>query len=97
MSPRKKAEEPSTRTAATSSQARCSRKVSSTGRQVEKVNGHSPAGKLKIFWAVFNDSFEPVALFAFADYAKAVKKAAYLSATLQVPHFVQKVKRFVED
>ncbi|MCS7238144.1 MAG: hypothetical protein NZ899_07740 [Thermoguttaceae bacterium] len=106
MSPRKKAGE--TGKAQASAHVKCqapgskSREAvgpkSSGGSSSQKVNGQTGSGtKLKIFWAVFNDSFEPVALFAYADHAKAVRKAEQLTASLRIPHFVQKIKRVVSE
>jgi hypothetical protein len=85
-------------TPATAKQTRAAVSGSKRQKKAQKTNGQAGgAGKLKIFWAVFNASYEAVALFAYADLAKAKKKAAHLTATLQVPHFVQKVKRYVTE
>lgn len=98
MSPRKKSGENAKNSTAPSSASSSAGKAKGAKRQIQKVNGQSAsAGKLKIFWAVVNDSFEPVALFAYADYAKAKKRAAQLSDSLNVPHFVKKIKRFVNE
>jgi hypothetical protein len=65
---------------------------------VGKANGQLGQGaKLKIFWAVYNASFEPVALYAYCDFAKAQKKAAELTDSSSIPHFVQKIKRLVHE
>jgi|GEM_PF-6014437 len=69
-----------------------------SGKKVQKTNGQVGQGtRLKIFWAVYNSSFEPVALYAYSDYAKAQKKAAELTHSSKIPHFVQKIKRMVTE
>lgn len=98
MSPRKKAGESGKSQASDQSSHRPVASGSAGGSSSQKVNGQTARStKLKIFWAVFNDSFEPVALFAYADHAKAVRKAQQLTASLQIPHFVQKIKRVVAE
>ncbi len=53
--------------------------------------------RLKAFWGVFNQSLRRVAIFEYADRAKADKKAEELSGSQKTPHFVQLVKEVIEE
>jgi hypothetical protein len=52
---------------------------------------------LKAFWGVFNQSLTPVVLFEYSQRKEAEKKAEELSQSRKSPHFVQLVKRVIEE
>jgi len=53
--------------------------------------------RLKAFWGVFSQSLTPVAMFEYAERKEADKKAKELSESKKSPHFVQMVKKVIED
>jgi len=53
--------------------------------------------RLKAFWGVFSQSLSPVVLFEYAERKKADAKAAELSESRKSPHFVQLVKKVIEE
>ncbi|MHC4405030.1 MAG: hypothetical protein ACYTG0_35735 [Planctomycetota bacterium] len=53
--------------------------------------------RLKAFWGVYSQSLNPVVLFEYSQRVEADKKAAELSATRKSPHFVQLVKKVIEE
>lgn len=53
--------------------------------------------RLKAFWGVFSQSLTPVVLFEYSERSKADKKAKELSDSRKGPHFVQLVKKVIEE
>lgn len=53
--------------------------------------------RLKAFWGVFSQSLTPVAMFEYAQRKEADKKAKELSESKKTPHFVQMVKKVIEE
>ena len=53
--------------------------------------------RLKAFWGVFNQSMKRVALFEYSQRKQADKKAAELTASQKLPHFIQPVKEVIEE
>ena len=53
--------------------------------------------RLKAFWGVFSQSLSPVAMFEYSDRKKADKRAQDLSDSKKSPHFVQLVKKVIEE
>lgn len=53
--------------------------------------------RLKAFWGVFSQSLSQAAQFEYSQRADAVKKAAELSESRKSPHFVQLVKKVIEE
>lgn len=53
--------------------------------------------RLKAFWGVFSQSLSPVAMFEYAQKKEADKKAEELSESKKTPHFVQLVKKVIEE
>ncbi len=53
--------------------------------------------RLKAFWGVFSQSLTPVAMFEYAQRKEADKKASDLSESKKSPHFVQMVKKVIEE
>jgi len=53
--------------------------------------------RLKAFWGVFSQSLTPVAMFEYAQRKEADKKAKDLSESKKSPHFVQMVKKVIEE
>jgi len=53
--------------------------------------------RLKAFWGVFSQSLNAVALFEYAERDEAQKKADELSESRRSPHFVQLVKKVIEQ
>jgi hypothetical protein len=53
--------------------------------------------RLKAFWGVFSQTLNPVVLFEHADRDKAEQKASELSESKKSPHFVQLVKKVIEE
>ena len=53
--------------------------------------------RLKAFWGVFSQSLNPVVLFEYAQRKEADKKAKELSESKKSPHFVQLVKKVIEE
>ena len=53
--------------------------------------------RLKAFWGVFSQSLNPVVLFEYSQRDQADKKAAELSESKKSPHFVQLVKKVIEE
>jgi hypothetical protein len=53
--------------------------------------------RLKAFWGVFNQAMTPVVLFEYCQQTQAQEKAAELSESRKTPHFVQLVKKVIEE
>ena len=53
--------------------------------------------RLKAFWGVFNQSLNAVVLFEYNERKQADEKAEELSASRKSPHFVQLVKKVIEE
>jgi hypothetical protein len=53
--------------------------------------------RLKAFWGVFSQSLNPVVLFEYSQRKQAQKKADQLSESKKSPHFVQLVKKVIEE
>lgn len=53
--------------------------------------------RLKAFWGVFSQSLTPVAMFEYAQKQEAKKKADELSESKKSPHFIQIVKKVIEE
>ncbi len=53
--------------------------------------------RLKAYWGVFSQSLTPVAMFEYAQRKEADKKAKELSESKKSPHFVQVVKKVIEE
>ena len=53
--------------------------------------------RLKAFWGVFSQSLNQVAQFEYNQREEAAKKAQELSGSRKSPHFVQLVKKVIEE
>ncbi len=53
--------------------------------------------RLKAFWGVFSQSLNQVAQFEYNQREEAAKKAEELSGSRKSPHFVQLVKKVIEE
>ncbi len=53
--------------------------------------------RLKAFWGVFSQSLTPVVMFEYSERKEADKKAEELSTSKKSPHFVQLVKKVIEE
>jgi hypothetical protein len=53
--------------------------------------------RLKAFWGVFSQTLNQVGQFEYAQREEAVKKAQELSESRKSPHFVQLVKKVIEE
>jgi len=53
--------------------------------------------RLKAFWGVFNQSLNPVVMFEYSQQKEAQIKAQELSESRKTPHFVQLVKKVIEE
>lgn len=53
--------------------------------------------RLKAFWGVFSQSLNPVVLFEYSQRDLADKKAEELTESRKSPHFVQLVKKVIEE
>jgi hypothetical protein len=53
--------------------------------------------RLKAFWGVFSQSLAQVAQYEYAERADADKRAAELTESKKTPHFVQLVKKVIEE
>ncbi len=53
--------------------------------------------RLKAFWGVFNQSLTSVAMFEYSQQKEARNKAQELSESRKSPHFVQLVKKVIEE
>lgn len=53
--------------------------------------------RLKAFWGVFSQSMSPVVLFEYSQQKEAQQKAEELSESKRSPHFVQLVKKVIEE
>ena len=53
--------------------------------------------RLKAFWGVFSQSLTPVVMFEYSERKEADKKAKELSEKKKSPHFVQLVKKVIEE
>jgi hypothetical protein len=63
-------------------------------RVVGKV---APGTRLRAHWGVFNESLKEVALFDYNAHDEAVRKAAELTESKRIPHFVRVVKKQIKD
>jgi hypothetical protein len=52
---------------------------------------------LKAFWGVFSQSLTPVVMFEYSQRKEADQKAAELTESRKTPHFVQLVKKVIEE
>ena len=53
--------------------------------------------RLKAFWGVFSQSLSQVGQFEYSEREDAVRRAAELTESKKTPHFVQLVKKVIED
>lgn len=53
--------------------------------------------RLKAFWGVFSQSLTPVVMFEYSQRKEADKKAEDLSTSKKSPHFVQLVKKVINE
>jgi len=53
--------------------------------------------RLKAFWGVFSQSLNPVVLFEYSQRDQADRKAEELTESRKSPHFVQLVKKVIEE
>ena len=53
--------------------------------------------RLKAFWGVFSQSLTPVVMFEYSERKEAKKKAEELSVSKKSPHFVQLVKKVIDE
>ena len=53
--------------------------------------------RLKAFWGVFSQSLNPVVMFEYSQRKQADAKAEQLSTSKKSPHFVQLVKKVIEE
>ena len=53
--------------------------------------------RLKAFWGVFNQSLTPVVMFEYSQEKDARQRAVELSESKKSPHFVQLVKKVIEE
>ena len=53
--------------------------------------------RLKAFWGVFSQSLNAVSLFEYSQRKQAEQKAKELSESKRSPHFVQLVKKVIEE
>jgi hypothetical protein len=53
--------------------------------------------RLKAFWGVFSQSLAQVAQYEYAERPEADKRAADLTESKKTPHFVQLVKKVIEE
>lgn len=53
--------------------------------------------RLKAFWGVFNQALVQVAQFEYSQRAEADKKVQELNESKKAPHFVQLVKKVIEE
>jgi len=53
--------------------------------------------RLKAFWGVFSQAGQQVAQFEYSQRAEADKKAKDLTESKKAPHFVQLVKKVIEE
>ncbi|HIQ21680.1 MAG TPA: hypothetical protein EYH34_10660 [Planctomycetes bacterium] len=64
----------------------------------KKTRSKAPKNvRLKAFWGVFSQSLTAVALFEYSQREQAEKKAEHLTQSKKAPHFVQLVKRVIEE
>ncbi len=53
--------------------------------------------RLKAYWGVFSQALNPVVLFEYSQRKEAQTKAEQLSKSRKSPHFVQLVKKVIEE
>jgi len=53
--------------------------------------------RLKAFWGVFSQSLSQVAQFEYSEREDAVRRASELTESKKTPHFVQLVKKVIEE
>ena len=78
------------------------KKKTTTEKPVKKAKRKTRAKvvkevRLKAFWGVFSQSLTPVVMFEYSQQKEAKKKAEQLSQSKKSPHFVQLVKKVIED
>jgi len=74
--------------------------VKKTAKKTTRRKSTAKAAKevrLKAFWGVFSQSLTAVAMFEHSERKQAEKKAADLSESKKSPHFVQLVKKVIEE
>jgi hypothetical protein len=96
-----KAKQSAEATAAESKSADSSKKAAKkTTRKTATRKSRAKSAKevrLKAFWGVFNQSLTSVAMFEYSQQKEAKKKAEELSESKKSPHFVQLVKKVIEE
>lgn len=88
-------DEETTETAATTTKAKPKKKAATPAKR--KSRSAAKEVRMKAFWGVFNQSFKQVAIFEYNERAAADEKAAELSGSQKQPHFVQPVKKEIEE
>ncbi len=76
------------------------KKVKKTAKKTTTRKSRAKAAKevrLKAFWGVFSQSLTAVTLFEYSQRKEAEKKARELSESRRSPHFVQLVKKVIEE
>jgi len=53
--------------------------------------------RLKAFWGVYSQAMNPVVLFEYSQRDQAQKKAEELTESRKSPHFVQIIKKVIEE
>lgn len=53
--------------------------------------------RLKAYWGVFNQALNPVVMFEYNERDQAQQKAEELSQSRKSPHFVQLVKKVIDE
>jgi len=74
--------------------------VKKTAKKTTARRGRAKPSKevrLKAFWGVFNQSLNAVVLFEYDQRKQAEKKAEELNTSRKSPHFVQLVKKVIEE
>jgi len=74
--------------------------VKKTAKKTTRRKSTAKAAKevrLKAFWGVFSQSLTAVAMFEHSERQQAEKKAAELSESKKSPHFVQLVKKVIDE
>jgi hypothetical protein len=81
-------------------EAQSKKTAAKTATKTPKRTSRSKASKevrLKAFWGVFSQSLNPVVLFEYSQREEAEQKAKQLSESKKSPHFVQVVKKVIEE
>lgn len=96
-----KAKQSEKETAAESNNADSPKKTTkkATRKSTTRKSRAKPAKevRLKAFWGVFNQSLSSVAMFEYSQRKEAKNKAQELSESRKSPHFVQLVKKVIEE